>query len=211
MPSSQRKPAPKAASTKASDKSAGQNQHNDEAETLHPHGQALRPPGYFDGCPREDAPPMFSSLSEGRPPERMRALRRVWVGGQGWRLEAGAPPCPTRHPGHDPGLGFTALLTRKRKPSPVSSTGRRRWARGVPPAGWGCDALAVVLPPVIEATRLRSPPSLRPLLLCGLCVKPLICPEAPPCSCLRVRQPPLTALERAAGALPNTLPPQPAR
>jgi hypothetical protein len=22
-----------------------------QAETLHPHGQALRPPGYFDDCP----------------------------------------------------------------------------------------------------------------------------------------------------------------
>lgn len=57
-----------------------------QAETLHPHGQALRPPGYFDGRPTagERRGRQCSARFPRETLERMRALRRVWAGGQGW-------------------------------------------------------------------------------------------------------------------------------
>lgn len=61
--------------------------HVAQAETLHPHGQALRPPGYFDGCPYErDAPPMFSSLSEGDPAEGCAPLGGFGLGVKGFTV-----------------------------------------------------------------------------------------------------------------------------
>jgi hypothetical protein len=44
-----------------------------QAETLHPYRQALRPPGYFDGCPLgEDETANVQLIPRGTPPEDAR-------------------------------------------------------------------------------------------------------------------------------------------
>jgi hypothetical protein len=48
------------------------------------------------------------------------------------------PPLPaiSRRPGLDPGLGFFLTTGAEGKPSPVSSTGRRRWKRLIARTFW---------------------------------------------------------------------------